>query len=425
MSALVPPALTPGAAVAHRRGPTPTSGTAFAEQLTALTEPAAAETCGLVPAVPGAAARAEGAGGGLAASPPDAMGESGPVTAGPGDDAALPEVPGAPGREQAIPPGTTTAAPDVATPSDGATPSDATAPSDAATPSDATAPPDAAAATQPDVPAAGGSVTHRDVDESPGGGVPRPAAPGPTAQLPGGRPVPAAGVSVAGTTVAGSPLPTAHQPHGATDTPTAPAGSGADLAPAAVAVSPTPTAPAAAQAPEPAGPTVPQPQPPPPPPLRTQLAGPALQLLRAGEGQHVITVSVTPENLGPVTIRAHVSGEQMHVELYAPSDAARDALRALAADLRRDLAGLVGQASLVVSRSDTPPPAAGGGDGSLAGRHDPGAGHADPDAAQTDLGAGHPRPQGARPDTYPRHAPDLPAGDDHPRGGRARLDVLA
>src|SRR5690606_21371596 len=94
----------------------------------------------------------------------------------------------------------------------------------------------------------------------------------------------------------------------------------------------------------------------PPAPLHAQLARPAFGLIQAGQGEHVMTVSVTPENLGPVTIRAHISGEQMRLELFAPNDAGRDALRAMVADLRRDLAGLVPAGTLTISSSDSPPP---------------------------------------------------------------------
>ncbi len=52
-----------------------------------------------------------------------------------------------------------------------------------------------------------------------------------------------------------------------------------------------------------------------------------------------MTVHVTPDNLGPVTVRAHVGGEGVRVELFAPTDAGRDALRSILPELRRDLGG--------------------------------------------------------------------------------------
>lgn len=61
-----------------------------------------------------------------------------------------------------------------------------------------------------------------------------------------------------------------------------------------------------------------------------------------------MTVHVRPDNLGPVTVRAHVGGEGVRVELFAPTDVGRDALRAILPDLRRDLtgAGLTGTLDL-------------------------------------------------------------------------------
>ena len=52
-----------------------------------------------------------------------------------------------------------------------------------------------------------------------------------------------------------------------------------------------------------------------------------------------MTVSVTPDSLGPVTVRAHVGPDGVRVELFAPSALGRDAIRAILPDLRRDLAG--------------------------------------------------------------------------------------
>lgn len=85
------------------------------------------------------------------------------------------------------------------------------------------------------------------------------------------------------------------------------------------------------------------------PPLYSQVAAPVLNLARAPDGEHTLTLRVTPENLGPVTVRAQISGGAIHVELVAPSDAGRDALRTLLVDLRRDLAGLVAHSSLTVA----------------------------------------------------------------------------
>ncbi|KTR38884.1 hypothetical protein NS263_12255, partial [Curtobacterium oceanosedimentum] len=76
-----------------------------------------------------------------------------------------------------------------------------------------------------------------------------------------------------------------------------------------------------------------------PAPLAQQLARPLFTLAQAGPGDHVVTVQVTPDALGPVTVRAHVTAHGMHVELFAASDAGRDAVRQVLPDLRRDAAG--------------------------------------------------------------------------------------
>ncbi len=107
-------------------------------------------------------------------------------------------------------------------------------------------------------------------------------------------------------------------------------GAGAAVAPgAATSVSQASPAPAPAPAPTP----VPQ-------DFSAQLVRPIANIRSAGAGEHVITVNVTPENLGPVTVRAHLGADGMRIELLAPSEAGREALKAILGDLRRDLAGL-------------------------------------------------------------------------------------
>lgn len=76
-----------------------------------------------------------------------------------------------------------------------------------------------------------------------------------------------------------------------------------------------------------------------PQPVAQQLARPLFTLAHAGPGEHVLTVQLTPDALGPVTVRAHVTGHGMHVELFAASDAGRDAVRQILPDLRRDSGG--------------------------------------------------------------------------------------
>jgi flagellar hook-length control protein FliK len=90
------------------------------------------------------------------------------------------------------------------------------------------------------------------------------------------------------------------------------------------------------------------------PPLNLQLARPLAALRSAGNGNHVITIAVTPENLGPVMVRAHVSGDAVRIELIAPTDQAREALKAIMPDLRRDLSQSGGQTSLDLSSGNQP-----------------------------------------------------------------------
>ena len=72
--------------------------------------------------------------------------------------------------------------------------------------------------------------------------------------------------------------------------------------------------------------------------LAAQLFTPISTLRAAVEGDHTITVRVTPENLGPVTVHAHVAHGELDVQLFAPTTHAREALAAMLPDLRRDLA---------------------------------------------------------------------------------------
>jgi flagellar hook-length control protein FliK len=77
----------------------------------------------------------------------------------------------------------------------------------------------------------------------------------------------------------------------------------------------------------------------PPTPFATQVATPIFTLAAAGPGEHVMTIDITPDTLGPITVRAHVGAEGVRVELFAPTDLARDAIRAILPDIRRDMTG--------------------------------------------------------------------------------------
>jgi flagellar hook-length control protein FliK len=145
-----------------------------------------------------------------------------------------------------------------------------------------------------------------------------------------------------------------------------------------------------------------------PEPLATQLAGPIVALRSAPRGTHIVTVRVTPENLGPVTVRAHVHDGGMRVELFAPTQDARDALATMLIDLRRDVAaapGAGGSFSLGLGAGDHP---AGGG----REQQTPGWGPRNPDAPPSRLRAD-------APGAY-RPAPRPTAG-----AGTTSLDVFA
>jgi flagellar hook-length control protein FliK len=88
--------------------------------------------------------------------------------------------------------------------------------------------------------------------------------------------------------------------------------------------------------------------------MAPQLAKPIFTLAAAAPGEHVMTVKVTPENLGPVTVQAHIGADGVKVELFAPTDAGRAAVQAVLPDLRRDLAEAGLAASLDLSDRGAP-----------------------------------------------------------------------
>jgi flagellar hook-length control protein FliK len=65
-------------------------------------------------------------------------------------------------------------------------------------------------------------------------------------------------------------------------------------------------------------------------------------------GEHVLSLSVTPETFGPVRVVAHITPEGVSVQLFGASEASREALRVALVDLRRDLAATGLGASLDV-----------------------------------------------------------------------------
>ncbi|MCW4385730.1 flagellar hook-length control protein FliK [Salinibacterium sp. SYSU T00001] len=252
----------------------------------------------------------------------------------------------------------------------------------------------------------------------------------PSASAPNASAATVAGTTVAGTTVAAATeaatteaAPAARVPAQSAD----PAAAGrsvnaADASAPTTLPASTPATPLQPSATASAAPT-PAPAPAPVPQgFAAQLTRPIAQLRTAGSGEHIITVNVTPENLGPVTVRAHIGADGMRIELHSASDAGRDALKAILGDLRRDLASL---------GVHTPSLTAGGGQqghaqsqgqpsatldlagGETGGGREP----RDPDAAGRGSSAGDPTPG-------PQHGtPTLTDGVS--RDIRDRIDVLA
>jgi flagellar hook-length control protein FliK len=171
--------------------------------------------------------------------------------------------------------------------------------------------------------------------------------------------------------------------------------------------------------------------PPAPAPLTGQLATPLFSLAAAGPGEHTLSISVTPDDLGPVLVRAQISAAGVRLEMFAPTESARDALRQILPELRRDLAGGGLAASLDISARSQP------ADAGPSGRQDRSA----PDSSRQGGGefGGHPRgnhdgPRQAAADPWLTFSPSGsgltdPAGDTAgaARYGPAngRVDVLA
>ncbi|WP_425839006.1 NlpC/P60 family protein [Microbacterium sp. PA5] len=169
----------------------------------------------------------------------------------------------------------------------------------------------------------------------------------------------AAGAGVAALAAAGGSTTAAASPATAAAAPTTPAVSPAPAEPVA---SPSAVAAAAGLTPSavtsgagvaaPAAPAPPTATP--PTPLAPQLTTPLVSLARSGQGEHTLTLRVSPEDLGPVTVKARITGSSVTIELASGTVAGRDALRALLVDLRRDLAVLVPHSSIAVTTADAP-----------------------------------------------------------------------
>lgn len=238
-------------------------------------------------------------------------------------------------------------------------------------------------------------------------------------QLPGAPVTAVPGPQGPGEVPAGTVSGAAPEADGESDGAPAPTTALGQVVPAPVPVAPTPVSTAV-------GPVVAAtpPSPQATPTLHAQVSGPVFQLVAAGDGDHVLTLSVTPDNLGPVTVRAHIAGGDLRIELFAPHDAGREALRALAAELRRDLAGIAPTASLSVSDAKEAPAQ---GNGQQAG---PGNGSGGDAGAGTAARPGDQHPWQSRPGARPgvpgaTTDPTIqPTVDDRTPGAARRLDVL-
>lgn len=89
-------------------------------------------------------------------------------------------------------------------------------------------------------------------------------------------------------------------------------------------------------------------------PLASQLTGQLTHLKQLPQGEHVLTLSVNPETFGPVKVVAHITSDNVSIQLFGASDASREALRGALADLRRDLAATGLQADLDLGTDQGP-----------------------------------------------------------------------
>jgi flagellar hook-length control protein FliK len=67
-----------------------------------------------------------------------------------------------------------------------------------------------------------------------------------------------------------------------------------------------------------------------------------------------MTLQVTPEDLGPLTVRAQIDATGVRIELFAPGDVGREAIRGILPELRKELADSGFGASVDVSDRSGP-----------------------------------------------------------------------
>ncbi|MEW1821117.1 flagellar hook-length control protein FliK [Arthrobacter sp. NPDC080031] len=138
--------------------------------------------------------------------------------------------------------------------------------------------------------------------------------------------------------------------------------------------------------------------------LLPQVSGPLFSLASAAPGAHVMTLKLSPEDLGPLTVRAHIEGAGVRIELFAPGEAGREAVRSILPELRRDLSESGFGASLDLSEHNAPA--------------DAGAGGSDPRDRRPTESLAFPRGSDGEPVRLPRTAVVLP------RSSTSSLDIL-
>ncbi|MCX2749059.1 flagellar hook-length control protein FliK [Arthrobacter sp. MI7-26] len=96
--------------------------------------------------------------------------------------------------------------------------------------------------------------------------------------------------------------------------------------------------------------------------LLPQVSGPLFSLAAGEPGRHVMTLRLSPEDLGPLTVRAHIDGAGVRIELFAPGEAGREAVRSILPELRRGLGESGFGASLDLSEHNAPADSGAGSD---------------------------------------------------------------
>ncbi|MFJ4175753.1 hypothetical protein [Microbacterium sp. NPDC089696] len=121
--------------------------------------------------------------------------------------------------------------------------------------------------------------------------------------------------------------------------------------------------------------------------VAAQVSPVVVSIAQRPSGTHQLTMTVNPDSLGPVTVRAHIGqGGDVRVELIGATDAGRDALRAIVTDLRRDLAAAMPHATLSIAQGASAEAGADrGGQAFTGGAGEQGA--SDPGAARDTHGA--------------------------------------